>query len=161
MAGKPWLRHFSCVGATILSSLFKSLRLITRERLVWKTVSLVLSCGAAILCLAFIIFPLPASAQQACVPPPQGILAWWPFDETAGPTAAELIAGRVGTYFGSPTPAPGEVNNALKFHGSPDFVGVADDDVWAFGLNDFSIELWANFSTPGGGSIGHPSHIFI
>ena len=116
---------------------------------------------AAILTAAVMSLASPARAQQACVPPPQNILAWWPFDETAGPTAAELIAGRVGTYFGSPTPAPGEVGNALQFHGSPDFVGVANDPVWHFGVNDFSIELWANFSAPTGGSIGEPSDIFI
>jgi len=90
----------------------------------------------AILCLAFIIFPLPARAQQACVPPPQGILAWWPFDETSGPIAAELIGGRVGTWFNSPTPAPGEVGNALEFNGT-NYVGVADDPVWSFGPERF------------------------
>jgi hypothetical protein len=105
---------------------------------------------------------LPVRAQT-CVPPPQGILAWWPFDETAGPTAAELISGRVGTYFGSPppTPAPGEVANALQFNGANDFVGVANDPVWHFGPNDFSIELWANFLAPQGGSIGEPSAILV
>jgi hypothetical protein len=113
-----------------------------------------------VLCLAFIILPLPARAQQVCVPPPQGILAWWPFDETSGPIAAELIGGRVGTWFNSPTPAPGEVGNALQFNGT-NFVAVADDPAWSFGSNDFSIELWANFSTPGGGSTGEPSNIFI
>jgi hypothetical protein len=113
----------------------------------------------AILCLAFIVFPLPARAQQACVPPPQGILAWWPFDETCDPIVAELIGGRVGT-FNSPTPAPGEVGNALEFNGT-NYVGVGDDPVWSFGPNDFSIELWANFSTPGGGSTTEPSNIFI
>jgi hypothetical protein len=116
---------------------------------------------AMILSAAVMLLASPAGAQQACVAPPQGILAWWPFDETTGPTANELIAGRVGTYFGSPTPAPGEVANALRFHGSPDFVGVANDPVWHFGVNDFSIELWANFSAPTGGSIGEPSDIFI
>jgi hypothetical protein len=49
----------------------------------------------------------------------------------------------------------------LKFNGINDFVGVANDPVWHFGLNDFSIELWANFATPGGGSVGEPSNIFV
>ncbi|MGA8496649.1 MAG: LamG-like jellyroll fold domain-containing protein, partial [Xanthobacteraceae bacterium] len=118
---------------------------------------------AMILSAAVMLLASPVRAQQTCVAPPQGILAWWPFDETAGPTAAELIAGRVGTYFGSPppVPAPGEVGNGLQFNGSTAFVGVADDPVWHFGVNDFSIELWANFTAPTGGSIGEPSDIFI
>jgi hypothetical protein len=51
----------------------------------------------------------------------------------------------------------------LKLGGSSsgDYVGVADNDVWAFGTNDFSIELWAKFLAPGGGSVGEPSNIFI
>lgn len=106
---------------------------------------------------------LPVQAQTACVQLPSGAVAWWPFDETAGPIAVDLIGGRVGTSFGSPPPVPanGEVGNALRFNGSTDFIRVADDNAWAFGINDFSIELWANFSTPGGGSIGYPSHVFI
>jgi hypothetical protein len=116
-----------------------------------------------ILCLAFASLSLHAHAKQACVPPPQGILAWWPFDETAGPIARDIIGGRDGTYFGSPPPipAPGEVKNALKFDGINDFVGVANSPVWHFGLNDFSIELWANFSAPQGGSISEPSGILV
>ena len=46
----------------------------------------------AILCLAFIIFPLPARAQQACVPPPQGILAWWPLMRQVETIAADGLA---------------------------------------------------------------------
>ena len=102
---------------------------------------------------------------QACVAPPQGILAWWPFDETAGPTAADLVGGRTGTYFGTPPPlpAPGQVNNALSFGGSGagDFVGVASDPVWGFGFNDFSIEFWANFNAAPGRYPGEPGAIFI
>jgi hypothetical protein len=38
---------------------------------------------------------------------------------------------------------------------------VADSDLWAFGANNFTIEFWANFDTPDGGTIGHPGDIFI
>ena len=40
---------------------------------------------------------LAAHGQTVCVQPPSGILAWWPLDENAGSTSAELIDGEVGT----------------------------------------------------------------
>src|SRR5206468_3886861 len=57
--------------------------------------------------------------------------------------------------------ASGKVGGALRFNGSNSYVGVGDSDDWAFATADFTIELWANFSSPGGGTVGHPSHIFI
>src|SRR5439155_3541631 len=49
----------------------------------------------------------------------------------------------------------------LRFNGSGDFVRVADSDLWAFGAGDFTIELWANFDAPGGGTIEGPGDVFI
>jgi hypothetical protein len=52
------------------------------------------------------------------------------------------------------------VRGALRFNGS-NFVAVPDNDLWAFGAKDFTIELWANFDQPGSGSVGEPGDIFI
>lgn len=102
-----------------------------------------------------------SEAAEGCVPAPAGAIAWWPLDETAGPVALEIAGVSPGIYFGTPSPAPGIVDGALRFDGSNSFVGVADKELWAFGHKDFTIELWANFTTPGGGTISHPSHILI
>ncbi len=99
-------------------------------------------------------------SAQECQPPSSNIIAWWAFDETSGITAEDRIGDNIGGYTGTPEPTDGQVEGALRFDGS-DYVSVADNDLWAFGENNFTIELWANFDAPGGGSIGHPGDIFI
>src|SRR5439155_26736247 len=41
---------------------------------------------------------------------------------------------------------PGIVGQAFSFDGIDDFVAVPDSSIWAFGTNEFTIELWANFT---------------
>src|SRR5262249_55217009 len=109
----------------------------------------------------------PAIAvAQTCLPPPPGIIAWWPFDEMSGTTAQDIAGNHLGAYVGSPTPTQGKVSGGLHFDGtgafgSGPYIGVLDYDAWAFGNADFSIEFWVNFGTAGGGEVGHPSHIFV
>ena len=101
------------------------------------------------------------ATAQTCVSPPAGMIAWWPMDEEAGTTVLDAAGSNSGVHVGAPTHEAGEVGRALRFDGSRSFVAVQDSDLWAFGLSDFTIELWANFATPGGGSIGQPSHVFV
>src|SRR2546422_9631254 len=115
--------------------------------------------GWAVLLLLVFTSTVPAAAQT-CVTPPPGIIAWWPLDETSGTSVADIGGNNPGIYVNGPVPAPGEVENALRFNGE-NYVGVGDSDLWAFGTSDFTIELWANFDAPGGGSIGEPGDIFI
>lgn len=98
---------------------------------------------------------------QSCVSPPAGMIAWWPMDENAGTTVLDAAGSNSGVHVGAPTHEAGEVGRALHFDGSRSFVAVKDNDLWAFGSSDFTIELWANFATPGGGSIGQPTQVFI
>ena len=98
---------------------------------------------------------------QSCVQPPSGIIAWWPFDETTGSIADDRIGNYPGALTNGPVPADGMVGGALRFDGIDDYVAAEDSDLWTFGNNNFSIELWANFDAPGGGTIGHPGDIFI
>jgi len=95
-----------------------------------------------------------------CVAPPSGIIAWWPFDETSGTIANDIAGDNLGAYVNSPIPVPGEVGEALSFNGGS-YVGVADSNLWDFGTQDFTIELWTNFPAPPGGSVGEPGAIFI
>ena len=50
--------------------------------------------------------------------------------------------------------ASGEVGQAFSFDGSTGYVEVPENDLWAFGTNSFTIELWANWNVaPEGYSI--------
>ncbi|MDJ0789780.1 MAG: LamG domain-containing protein [Myxococcota bacterium] len=102
-----------------------------------------------------------ADATAECVPPPLGVISWWTFDEVVGTAAHDVVGGLDGAYVNGPMPDAGIVGGALRFDGSNDFVSVPDDPAWAFGADDFTIEFWASFDTPGGGSIGNPGDIFI
>jgi len=97
---------------------------------------------------------------QSCAPPQPSIIAWWPFDETSGSIANDIAGNNPGAYVNSPVPVPGEVAYALSFNGT-NYVGVVDSPLWALGTEDFTIEFWANFASPPGGSTGEPAAIFI
>src|ERR1051326_1925611 len=115
------------------------------------------------LCLTFLLLPNRVSTQasETCVQPPPGIIAWWPFDETSGTTAEDVIGGRNGVHINGPVPTPGKVGGALRFNGSSSYVGAPDSDLWAFGTGNFTVELWANFDAPSSGDIVHPGDVFI
>ncbi|MGD9164919.1 MAG: LamG domain-containing protein, partial [Chromatiales bacterium] len=117
--------------------------------------------GLFLLQMIFLFF-LPINLfAQSCVQPPTGIIAWWPFDETDGTTAEDRIGNHPGAHTNGPVPADGMVGGSLRFDGRNDYVAVADSDLWTFGSNNFTLEFWANFDAPGGGTIGHPGDIFI
>jgi hypothetical protein len=80
--------------------------------------------------------------SQACVEPPAGLVAWWPFDEAGGGTARDLILANNGAWNGNPTPSPAVVDGGLSFDGVEDFVAVPDDDVLNPGQGDFSVDFW-------------------
>jgi hypothetical protein len=116
----------------------------------------------AIACSAAVCACLPVQLYaQACVPPPSGVIAWWPFDEISGTIVADIAGTKPAVHFGSPVRLPGKVGGSLRFNGSTDFVAAADSDLWAFGTGNFTIEFWANFDVPGHGDIVHAGDIFI
>jgi len=121
--------------------------------------------AALLLCLCPLFLLLPngvlTQAPGICVQPPPGIIAWWPLDETSGTTVGDIVGNNPGVHVNGPVLAVGQVDGALRFDGVDDYVGIGDSDLWAFGSNDFTIDLWANFDAPGGGSVGHPGDIFI
>ena len=134
-----------------------------KARVVFPHKLLILSIVFFGLCLFFLLLPNQVSTQatETCVPPPPGIIAWWPFDETSGTTAEEVIGGRNGVHINGPVPTPGKVGGALRFNGSSSYVGAPDSDLWAFGTGNFTVELWANFDAPTSGDIVHPGDVFI
>lgn len=111
-------------------------------------------------CIIFTHVLYTGNAVAQCIAPPADITAWWTFDEASGAIAAERVNNKNGSYANNPLQVTGIVENALRFDGN-DYVAAADDDLWNLSNRDFTIEFWANFDQPGGGSIGHPSDIFI
>lgn len=94
-----------------------------------------------------------------CAQAPQGMVAWWPLDETAG-TMVTDIAGNIPSNPGTTMPGainlsgpnslPGEVNNGFLFCGQPAsrFVTVADQMALNFGTaQNFSIDAWIKTSS--------------
>jgi hypothetical protein len=113
-----------------------------------------------LLCSALILHTFNLAAAT-CIDLPPGAIAWWPLDETTGTTAVDVVGNNSGIYVNGPVAAEGHVDGALRFHGTVDYVSVPDSDLWAFGAADFTIELWANFDEPVGGSIWHPGATFV
>jgi hypothetical protein len=73
---------------------------------------------------AFILYPAAAPAGQ-CVPPPSGMVGWWPGDGNANDISGNGLNGVLmnGTSF-----APGVVGQAFNFDGVSNYVQVATTD---------------------------------
>ena len=85
-----------------------------------------------------IVFTLVAciSASQAvgdeCVPPPPGLVSWWPGDGDA----SDLVGTNDGTLFNGATFAAGRVHQAFSLDGVDDYVATGDVDLpFAFTLD--------------------------
>jgi len=94
----------------------------------------------------FITWHRPNAHSKACVPPPSGLIAWWPGDGDAH----ELIAGRGGAFHGEATTGSGLVNLAFRLDGDGDFVDVPHDPALNVGISDFTVDLWVNFNATSG-----------
>jgi hypothetical protein len=80
-------------------------------------------------------------------PTPPNAVGWWSMDDatSADPTITDLAGNQPGVIVNSfPRPFNG------IFDGVDDYVGMPDNDAWAFGTQNFSIELLASFSSPSG-----------
>ena len=87
-------------------------------------------------------YRLISATAPPCIPAPSGIIAWWPGDGNAN----DIIGTNNGTLEGGVTFAPGAVGQAFSLNGSNAYVQVPQNNLWAFGTNDFSIECWAKFN---------------
>lgn len=86
---------------------------------------------------------------RACVTPPSGMAAWYPFDELAGPAAHEIaplvppvLAHNPGVHTNGPAPIPGVVLNGLHFDGVDDYVEAPHQSWLNVGTGNLSIDLW-------------------
>ncbi len=96
-----------------------------------------------LLILQFLVLGTPIDAISACVPPPAGMVSWWPGDGDA----SDISGGNNGTLMSSVSFATGEVGQAFRLNGG--FVEVPD----APSLNitgQITIDAWINPSELGG-----------
>jgi concanavalin A-like lectin/glucanase superfamily protein/putative metal-binding protein len=86
----------------------------------------------------------PAHAQpSACVPPPSGLVAWWPADVDAG----DIWGANPGTLTNGASIVPGISGNAFSLDGIDDFIDLNNGPSMDFGTGDFTISVWINVSS--------------
>lgn len=87
---------------------------------------------------------LMVTPATTCTPLPPGLVGWWHGEndtaDAAGANNATLVNN---ASFGA-----GKVGQAFNFEPfNSAYAQAPDSDLWAFGTNDFSIELWVKFRT--------------
>jgi hypothetical protein len=87
--------------------------------------------NAAILLLA-VLAAGPLGAQTGCAAVPQGLSAWFTFDEQQFRQPGEQ----------RPQQVPGLVGHALKFNGKDQYVEIPSTAGLDMGEDDFTVELW-------------------
>ncbi len=96
------------------------------------------------------------------VVPPPPLISHWKFDEQSGTTAADSAGSNTGTLSGNTIwqPAGGQINGALEFDGSNDYVQVASNSTldsttgtWCFWIKPTGNPAGSGSSPAGSGSI--------
>ena len=96
-----------------------------------------------------------ATAQCCeCVPPPGGMVGWWPLDEPNGATVVnDLIGGHHGTPepggsvgvnppLGAPNAVTGAVAGAMHFITNSNYINVPHHTGLNFGAGSFTLDAW-------------------
>ena len=78
---------------------------------------------------------------QTCVPPPPGMVGWWP----GNGSAADTVAGNNGQLAGDTTFAPAVVAQGFKLDGVGDYVEIPDSP--ALKPAQMSVEAWVRFDS--------------
>lgn len=98
-----------------------------------------------------------AQPSLGCVPPPSSMVGWFPLDETAGTSAANLAGGLAGSASGALPSSAGKVSWARTFNGTTDYVSVPDHAAADFGTGDFSMDAWVKTTDTHGTIVGKRS----
>src|SRR5258708_33691316 len=106
--------------------------MMRRKTVVWQKSRLLSLIGLLVLMRA-----VPVRAQT-CVPPPSGLISWWPGDGDA----TDIIGPNNGTQHGSATFAKGLVGEAFSFDGSRGTFVDATTVGLPVGNNSRTLEMW-------------------
>lgn len=99
-----------------------------------------------------------AVTYAGCIPPPAGMVAWWPLDEQSGTTVYDIAGGHHGSTKGAAKPNPigaggltpvkgSYVGNSLQF-GFNMHLQVPNARDLNFGTGDFTIDAWVMYTKP-------------
>ncbi|MBL3618560.1 MAG: DNRLRE domain-containing protein [gamma proteobacterium endosymbiont of Lamellibrachia anaximandri] len=75
--------------------------------------------------------------------PPTGQVAHWQLDELSGTTAVDSVGGHDGTLTNGPVWVTGQVDGALRFDGSNDYINVPHDDILSL-TETMTFVAWVN-----------------
>jgi len=84
-----------------------------------------------------------------CLPPPAGLVGWWPGDGDAD----DVVGDNDGTLVNGATFGAGMVAAAFNLDGVDDYVDVPHAENLNFGMNEFSVDLWVKYVTVQGEQI--------
>jgi len=87
------------------------------------------------------------AVAQTCVPPPEGLVSWWPGDDNAD----DIADGNNGALVGGATFAAGKVGQAFSFSGPGDSVNMGSPV--NLQLQDFTIDAWIKQNAGGDAGI--------
>jgi hypothetical protein len=92
-------------------------------------------------CNFFISKPSGGSIVN-CLEPPSGLVGWWRGEGDAADSAGQ----HDGMFINNTTFMPGKIGQAFSFNGVDNLVAIPDSDAWTLGADDFTLDLWANFT---------------
>ncbi len=100
--------------------------------------------------LLCILLAALSPAGECLAGPPEGLIAYWAFDEGAGNVALDSSGnGNNGTIQGNPQWVTGQIGSALDFDGDGDFVDCGNDAIFDV-TEELTIAVWVNLrSIPG------------
>src|SRR5947208_15349755 len=112
--------------------------LFSSAAIAFSAVGLLPSFGKAGNLIDFFGAARSVSEVETCVPPPSGMVAWYPGDGNAD----DIIGGNNGTLQNGATFASGMVDQAFSLDGIDDYVNIADTA--ALHLTTFTIDASVN-----------------
>jgi len=78
-----------------------------------------------------------------CVPPPAGLISWWPGDGNAD----DRMNNNPGTAMNGTTYGEGKVLGAFSFDGIDDYVWIGNPDNLKLSQGEYTVDAWVNFTS--------------
>src|SRR5690349_8135497 len=93
-----------------------------------------LACLITLICIGVIRHEVDAAD---CLPPPSGLVSWWPGEGNAN----DIISSNNGVLIGNVAFAPGKVGSAFALNGTNSYVRVPHSSSLDF-TNGLTVEFW-------------------